>query len=323
MSQSPKNLDGKTNKDNSHGSPISNNNDALPNAVIKAVVDSTTSPEKFRRFLTYFIVGVFGIVTLTWIILDKIKPNKVSLKDGTISIEANKAGTLTLEKDNKKSIIMVLSPNGGIDDEWVDPEIQIKKGDSVNITASGKINLSLAGIIKAAQEDVQPKAPWNDPKGLSKNDDNNPLYPERNNFKTMKEYPFGMLIAAIRKDNLSLDKYQIGNERKFKAETDGKLLLTVNDIWLSAEKKDAYLPPEPTGRNREYYLNKVLGSINSDTTIATQQFLTWNKGKQDSEIMNKYNERKKKWDELNTQRNYGLWYQDNIGSFAVTITIER
>jgi hypothetical protein len=116
-----------------------------------------------------------------------------------------------------------------------------------------------------------------------------------------------MLIAAIKKDDLNLDKYQIGKQRKIKAETDGKLLLTINDIWLSPQKKDAYLPPEPTEKHRQYYIDKVLASINSNRTVAKNKFENLNKEKQDAEIMKQYNQRNEKWDELNKQRNYGLW----------------
>jgi hypothetical protein len=319
MSQLPSNSDNSTNPDNNDNSPISNN-DSFPTAVIKAIESSTSSPEKFKRFLIYLVAGGLTLVALVWIIFDKMKPEKVSV--GNISFEASKGGTLTVEKDNKKTIVMVLSPNGGTDDEWVDPEIEVKAGSRVKITASGKINLSLAGMIKAAQEDVQPKSPWNDPDGLSKDDDMNPLYPERSNFKTMPEHRFGMLIAAIKKDDLTLEKHSVGKEREFKAEADGKLLLTVNDIWLAPDKKDAYLPPEPIGKHREYYENKVLNSIDSNETVAKQKFSAWTSKKQNEEILKKYQERKEKWDELNKQRNYGLWYQDNVGSFAVTITIE-
>ena len=62
---------------------------------------------------------------------------------------------------------MTLPPNGGTDNEWVDPEIKVSKGDRIKITASGKINLSLAGLVKAVQKDTKPKAPWNGPEGLS------------------------------------------------------------------------------------------------------------------------------------------------------------
>ncbi|MEH2086816.1 hypothetical protein [Nostoc sp.] len=319
MSQPPSNSGQNTNSDNSNNDSI-NNNDSLLTAVIKAIESLISSPEKFRRLLILFILFILGLGASLWIILDKIKPNKVNI--GTFSVEAGNAGSLTVAEDNKKTIIMVLTPNGGTDDEWVNPEIEIKKGDTINITASGKINISLAGLIEAAQDDVEPKAPWNDPEGLSKYHDINPLYPERNNFKTMKEYPFGMLIVAIKKDDLSLDKYQVGKQRKIKAETSGKLLLTVNDIWLSPNKKDAYLPPDPTIKNREYYKNEVLNSISSDKAVVEQKFIALNKEKQDIEIIKKYNERNKRWDELTKQKNYGLWYQDNVGSFAVTITIE-
>ncbi|MBD2341998.1 hypothetical protein H6G64_34265 [Calothrix sp. FACHB-156] len=321
MSQLPSNPDQNTNSDNSNNSSI-NNNDSLLTAVIKAFESSTSSSEKFRRGLIYFILCLLGFGALLWIILDKIKPDKVSFSKDTISIEAGKAGSLTVKEDNKKTIIMVLTPNGGTDDEWVNTEIEIKKGDTINIIASGKINVSLAGLIKAAQDDVEAKAPWNDPEGLSDAHDINPLYPERGNFKTMKQYPFGRLIAAIKKDDLSLDEYQVGKQRTFHAENDGKLLLTINDIWLSPKKKDAYLPPDPTEKNRDYYRNEVLSSISSDKTVAQDKFSAWNKPQQDLEIMKKYNERKEKWDKLTQQKNYGLWYQDNVGSFAVTITIE-
>lgn len=76
-----------------------------------------------------------------------MKPETVKIGNGNITVEAGKAGILTVSTDKTKNIVMTLPPNGGTDNEWVDPEIEVSKGDRIKITASGKINLSLAGLV--------------------------------------------------------------------------------------------------------------------------------------------------------------------------------
>lgn len=276
----------------------------------------------FIRLIICFTIFLSGIGIFTWIVLHKMKPETVKIGNGNITVEAGKAGILTVSTDKTKNIVMTLPPNGGTDNEWVDPEIEVSKGDRIKITASGKINLSLAGLVKAVQKDTKPKAPWNGPEGLSDKDNMDSRYPDRVNFKTMKGQNFGMLIAAIEdKEERKKTLYRIGKEREFTASTDGKLLLTINDIWLSPKKKDAYLPPPV--KYRDYYEKKVLFSINSNIDIAKQETKIWSPQKWQEEIDKEYNKRKSKWDEITRDRNYGLWYQDNIGSFSVTIIIEQ
>ena len=295
-------------------------NKNLLTSFIEFIESSISDKEKFTRFIICLVIFISGIGGITWVVLDRIKPQKVQISDRNITIEGGSGGILTVSKDKTKSIIMTLPSNGGKNDLWVDPGIMVSKGDEIKITASGKINLSLAGLVKTAEKDTKLKIPWNGPDGLELADNINPNYPESVRFTTIPNKPFGMLIAGVKDNKLDeIKTYLIGKERRFEVESDGKLLLTVNDIWLSPENKHAYLPP--LEENYNFYKKNILHSIHPNLEIAREKTKDWTKQDWDEKVKENYNKRELKWDKITNDKNYGLWYHDNIGSFSVNIII--
>ncbi|MBW4599711.1 MAG: hypothetical protein KME29_08855 [Calothrix sp. FI2-JRJ7] len=253
------------------------------------------------------------LLILTFLIV--MRPKTVSF--GDIKLDA---GTITLKDEDNTSKTLVLNPNGGTDSAWVDTQIQVEKGDHIKINATGKINLAVGRLINSAKDDIQLQTPWADPDGISPKYGDDPNYPEIKNYKIMKNQPFGQLIAGVKGKDGSITFYAIGKENDFVADKKGNLLLTVNDIWLSPENKAAYLPPES---NSDYYKNTVFDSISTDRNTALQKTSGWNEEQWKQEIHKQYLIRKRKWDTIKNDRNYSLWYDDNVGAFAVTISIER
>ncbi|BAZ71247.1 hypothetical protein NIES4106_60440 (plasmid) [Fischerella sp. NIES-4106] len=89
-------------------------------------------------------------------------------------------------------------------------------------------------------------------------------------------------------------------------------------VWLSPDHKEAYLPPIT---NTDYYKNQVLDSINSDRNIAEKVYSQWDEEKKKQEHKKQYDERNKKWQQIKKDRAFSLWYDDNIGAFAITISV--
>lgn len=307
------NLSNNSNNQNNH--PIGRSDNPIV-TLIHFLWSSVQSSQIFKRSL--MLIGLISLpawsVLLMYLLV--VQPNKVSL--GGIKFEK---GLLTKEEENEKSFYMSLSPNGDIDSAWVNNDIEVKKGQKIKINAAGKINVSLAGLVESAEDDVEAKVPWNDPDGLRSKDDEDAWYQGAKEYRTMPKQPFGKLIAAIKSEDGTYQYEPIGKNREFIAEKDGKLLLTVNDIWLYPRNRNAYLPPNPTTTNRLYYRNKVLNSIPQDREDAEQVTKKWKHEKWDEEINKYFKKREKRWITILEQKNHSLWYDDNVGTFSVTMTI--
>ena len=288
-------------------------------AFIKFLLASTESSQKFRRSFMYIGISFLFLWSLVLTVMLIMRPEKISI--GNINLEK---GQLTLEDEYKtqKKIYMILSPNGSLNSPWVKTGIQVKKGQRIKINAAGKIHLALSRLVQSAVNDVEIRIPWNDPNGRTGRGERDSWYPEIGNFKIIPEQPFGKLIAAIKHEHGTEQYVPIGKHREFEVEKDGELLLTVNDIWLSPENKDAYLPPDPTGKNRDYYIERVLNSIRQNPEITEQDTEQWTIEKWDEEINKIFEKRWKKWTNIRRKRLDSLWYDDNVGSFSVTISIE-
>jgi hypothetical protein len=306
------------NQQNSQDNNSINGNEHPISAGLKFFSYLIDSPERAQRALKFGRTVLIFLWLLVLTILVIKPPNKFTVGQ---FLELD-FGTITLKEDGNSTKTMVLNPNGGSTDDdnaWVDTQIKVKKGDKVKINASGKINVAVGRLIKSAKDDIRLMTRWNDPNGLPSTYDD-PNYPEVKNFKLMKEQLFGKLIAGVKESNSIIKPYAIGKENVFEVENDGNLFLTVNDIWLSPDNKEAYLPPIS---NTDYYRNEVLESINSENnSIAENTYSQWSEEKRKQEIQKQYDLRNEKWQQIKRERNFSLWYDDNIGAFVVTISIE-
>jgi hypothetical protein len=268
---------------------------------------------KHGLLLTSILILVAGaIVSLSLYIM---RPDQIEI--------TTKAGTINLKKGNKQDAILLLNPVG--DDKnsaWIKTGIIVKEGDQVIITASGRVNTSLKRVIMAAQTDEQMESPWVGPEGSKLEDD---YFKDRNKYKLLPDkngayYGYGMLLAAIKdsKSQIKPDNIEpIGESKTFTATTNGELMLTVNDIWLSSDMKEVYVPPF----NEEsflYYLKlaQIQNALNGD-------FNSWSKTTQDKKAKEEYQKRLKKWHTIVERKNWNLWYNDNIGAFSVSVTVNK
>ena len=228
---------------------------------------------------TVFLVVAFSALGfLIYRFFDLISPQNIEI--------STSHGSITLVRGNKKETIFLLNPNGdGNDSPWVRTGIQLKKGNEIKITASGRVNTAMKRVVAQTVRPEIEKQIWVDPRGqqqlsddeskrlrnldkyklysiseLSQNkeDENLCEADEETNKKTNDG--FGLLLAAVMDSSEVVEMESIKpfpqdprNETlSFTAEQNGELVLTVNDIWLSPEAKNGYIAPWKY--NIEYYL---------------------------------------------------------------------
>lgn len=280
------------------------------------------SPNSFPELIWLLITtkeGWFGIFIIalitTWLI-----PNIVP-KENRLEIEF---GKLTIVNEGARETILSLSPTGGEDSAWVETGIKVKKGDSVRITASGRINTQMGAIVTQALQPGVDEPTWVGPSGL-KDSDVFYSFPLYNKKKLLPDedgavYGFGMLLAAVQNSQKkvepeSIQPYMDNEAIEFIVEEDGELVLTVNDIWLNENSELTYAPEPKDRETINYYKSLIRSQASFDGQNFDLEDIT------DPEAKEQYNKRKEDWLIVQNQKNWDIWYDDNIGAFSVAITV--
>jgi hypothetical protein len=273
--------------------------------------------EKEGRFLTIFLIVVLGVVMGAVALI----ANRIEIVTGV--------GTIIVKNGNKQNSVFLLSPTGGYKTPWVNTEIKVKKGDKIKITASGRVHTSLKRLVAEAQhhETVDPAyLPWVGPEGFQQEQEDKlqSIYPPpRRPYKLLPDkngayYGYGMLLAGARnskKEMIQQDIEPIGIDREFQAKNDSELELTVNDIWLDENMVDIYVLP--IKNNYEYYKSEA----HYCATLIGEDYSNWSKEIEKKKVIEQYEKRKRSWQAIVKNRAWGLWYEDNTGSFSVSITV--
>jgi hypothetical protein len=273
--------------------------------------------KKEGRFLTIILIVVLGVVM------------------GAVGFIANRieivtgVGTIIVKNGNTQNSVFLLSPTGGYKTPWVKTGIQVQKGDKIKITASGRIHTSLKRLVAEAQnhETVDPAyLPWVGPGGLQQEQEDklqSIFPPPRRPYKLLPDkngayYGYGMLLAGVRnskKEMLQQDIEPIGTSQEFQTKYDGELELTVNDIWLDESMENAYAVP--IKNNSEYYKSEA----HFQATLIGEDFSTWSKETEKKKASEQYEKRRRSWQAVAKHKAWGIWYEDNTGSFSVSITV--
>lgn len=92
-------------------------------------------------------------------------------------------------------------------------------------------------------------------------------------------------------------------------------MLTVNDIWLGPDKKHVYVPD--LEENIEYHeqLAAAEATLKDDPT-------SWSPDKKRQKAEEQCVKREEGWESVEATKNWNIWYDDNIDSFSVAITVE-
>ena len=136
-------------------------------------------------------------------------------------------------------------------------------------------------------------------------------------------YGFGMLLAAIKDSRDSVQQEDIipftnsnsNNHIEFTAKYDGQLVLTVNDIWLNGDMKDTYVPPF-NGDNIQHYIQ-----LAKYEAAFKEDFNSWSEEEEMQKAKEQYDRRLQGWKIIKDTSNWNIWYDDNIGAFSVSITV--
>lgn len=238
-------------------------------------------------------------------------------KQITARIVYSKTGALGIASDGKETYVIALSPNGSYDSPWVNTGIELRTGDRVRVRASGRISLAFHHIVEAANGDTVPSHPWIGPEGL----DPKSKYPLRNLRKVddyrargllMPDASWGCLLGQISATGPTTRPSEpekvikVGKDLTLGIEQKGSLYLTVNEIWLDASMIDIYAPPLADSGD-DYYDGEV--TPGNPTTKPNGRTVRSMRDRFQKLIVDKYY--------------WGVWYDDNAGSFAVVVEVER
>jgi hypothetical protein len=277
-------------------------------------------PKRWKgiAILTGIVTAIVAIPVLTAIYV--MRPERIEIPIGY--------GTIILKRGNTQNALFLLSSNGRNEDTpWVETGIAVKKGDLVKITANGRIHTSIKKLIAHTQTLEIDERSWVSPKGSESKQDLS-LLSKTNKRKLLPDkdgayYGYGMLLAAIKPSTGQIKTENIAPFDKdreyieFTANTNGELVLTVNDIWLNKEDKDIYAPPLNKEENFKYYRQIAY----SEAALKGENVNYWSKETERKKIEEQHQKRLKKWELIVANNNWNVWYDDNLGAFSVSITV--
>lgn len=273
---------------------------------------------KEGRLLASILMITFGVAAIAVTFI--MRPNKIEVITGV--------GTIIIKNGNTQNSVFLLSPSGADNNTpWVKTGIKVKKGDKIKINASGRVHTSLKRLVAEVQnpETIDlTYLPWVGPEGLPLSQDFK-LQAARNSSKVLPDkngayYGYGMLLAGVKNSRRQITQDNIepiGDSREFFTKEDGDLVLTVNDIWLNSSMKDIYVPPFKNNEKyyeKEAYFKAILTGENASI---------WSKKQKSEKAYKEYKKREKSWDIIVENKAWGLWYEDNTGSFSVSITVNQ
>ena len=234
------------------------------------------------RLLGSVVLLLFLIViVLLWLIRWLQPPITVRVTDsGAVEISTTKS---------TKTAMFLLSPNGGEDSPWIDTGITLTPGNNVTITASGKICMAYHHMVESAQWDTLPPVPWTGPEGLSEK----AAFPPksyrteeaaRKAYRVATDLPPGRLVAIVSSERPSSDPTETTKTEEGKPLDIGKkqtfTTKSTGHLWLTVN--DIWLDPN-------------MADAYKPQTPA--EYKT----------------------KIEDPRYWNIWYDDNAGSFLVTI----
>jgi hypothetical protein len=273
-----------------------------------------------RRF--WFLVATIAAVFLLSVHL--LRSGVITFEMGAGKVTINKidasAGKIATQTGSTQQAAVMVGAAGGREEgkiPWIGTGIQVKKGDTVTIEASGSVHTALRRLIKIAETNRIPNPEqyqsWVSPNGQDNFNDCDSLQSSK---RLVPNSPYGALVAGIWNDNnqvLDETKEKIGAKRdNLTIKADGELVLAVNDILLDKDSKDVYaLKPDQCSK---YYVSRLKESEG-------ERYNNLSEAERQTIYQNMYEERKKAWDEISGNEKWTIWYDDNIGAFSVSIVV--
>lgn len=174
---------------------------------------------------------------------------------------------------------------------WAPTEFEVRKGDNLEISASGQVCLSIHHLVEAAKSDTRPPHGWADPSGLPQSLKWKIFQKQdywRERYLLVPNEPYGALVATVVPPGKTQPEpnsaFLVGRHWSGTAPASGRLWFAVNDVILTPDTREAYDIPE--GQKESGY-----NVPRSFCQITYDQY--WN-----------------------------LWYDDNVGSFLIVVRKE-
>lgn len=285
----------------------SNNNSETNNFQKKSSPKSW--PELIYKLRFFIVVFLLAICAITIFSSEKIEVE-------------TQTGTIVVNSKGQRDAIFTLSASGTRDqsEPWTETGVIVDRNDIIEITASGRVHTALHKLIKIAQTDLKVEPSWVSPDG-STTDQESDWDKIRNDKKVLPDkggahYGYGMLLAAIRDSKNQVNRSEIqpiGSKGEFKAQRDGRLVLAINDILLDENAEETYVLP--ISKYPEYYEDKLI----NDPLLKDLRDSNFSKDKKFEAIRDR---RKKSWSNIKETNNYMVWFDDNIGSFSISISVK-
>jgi hypothetical protein len=297
---------------------------------IKSNIESNTpNPSSFPELLWRLITtpaGWLGILLTTGFV-GAVTWGAITLTPSQEIEISPSSGTIILKKGSTRDAFFLLGPSGGDEKTpWVDTGLEVKKGDQIKIAASGRVNCAMKKTIARTIRPEIDEQTWVSPSGHP--EEATPPAAHINEAKLLPDkdnahYGFGMLLANVKGSNDQIKTENIvpfvKNKEfiEFTAPSDGELVLTVNDVWLSEDMKNVYAAPFE--ENLEYYEK----TARFDAAFRDEDFNDWSLETKRKKAEEQYKKRLNDWENIKSRGDWNIWYEDNIGSFSVSIAVNE
>ena len=315
-----------------------------------------------RMFVTFliFLAAASAVMLAVGLFRWAFEPTGITITE---------ANSVKIEFQGKTTSVLSVGAPGGENGPWVDSGITVKAGQKVHIRSSGRVCIAAHRLAERLLDHRVPPQPWVGPDGLSAD------YPWAYEVRDVDTYRkrsllapaanFGQLLAQISGQSAEVRPTNpdaiivVGKEKILEIKQNGRLYLTVNEIWLSPELEGTWVVPIKDCPN--YYRERLRADVKSwvrrrgPVTQASSLRQWWQAGsnsglptaedlrattdeqeveiclerilhddvRTQQEYIRIQETLRSEWrDHIVRNRYWNVWYDDNAGSFAVTVEIE-
>lgn len=211
-----------------------------------------------------------------------------------LTVKYNKEGTsIFLQHDQKTAHFQLAAAS-----RWHYSGLILKENDEVLVKASGLVNLAFHHLVDAATEDSRPTFPWTGPEGYE-NKNPRPNDTLRNQFLLFQKANIGALIAYMRKHGESPPSIGV-NPRP-----DGLCYIGKNSTLKNTGKTDVEL---------WFCINEI--ALDPNNLLESEKAYRNTDFKVDSDA---YKNETARWKAIQSNSYWDIWWDDNIGSFDISI----
>lgn len=246
-----------------------------------------SSDEALKRFFLLALISAIVAAGTSWFILKILDKENTDLQ---VAFSENGATTIKINKSESKALFLLPASS-----TWVNTGISLTEKSIVTFNTSGKINLGVNNLVKAADKNIMPKSVWTGPNGYS--------------------------VKLEAKD---------AGRTKLLVNPDGELGTIIGYIEKQGDTKPGVSNPRPTNIFEIHSGSQISKKEKGTLWLCINDFLMSSK-----ELSLSYSgyvgdtkgeERKKRETEfLNISQNgyWHLWFDDNIGEYLIQMEIKE